>query len=177
MLQKNFKKLSFPGPSPGIRSWMSPSIILHEENQHLLTLIPMIGILCSGTSCVNKHLLTYGFVHESCHFWDPWKQKRGDLWRKILDYGIYGKPVQVLEKIEVKGPDIVTWLTVLLYGYKGSWHSSGLSWPVVFQAIPRHGPGVNLCQGSFLVGSINVTLVLESKGGVSSADMERIVMG
>ena len=36
---------------------------------------------------------------------------------------------------------------------------------MLFQAVPSHGPGVNLFQGAFLVGSLNVALVLESKGG------------
>lgn len=35
---------------------------------------------------------------------------------------------------------------------------------MLFQAIPRHGPGVNLCQQAFLVGRLNVDLVLESTG-------------
>lgn len=42
-------------------------------------------------------------------------------------------------------------------------------------AISRHGPGVNLCQGAFLVGGLNVALVLEGQE-VSSASMEGIVM-
>lgn len=81
-----------------------------------------------------------------------------------MDYGKYGKAIQILEQIKVKGPDTVTWLSVLLNGYKDSWHASDLSQPMLSQAIPRHGPGVDLCQGAFLVGGLNVALVLESKG-------------
>lgn len=133
------------------------------RNQCLLTLIAMIIIPCSGTSFVNFLIhwyiswYTFFFV-KACNFWDPWKQKRGDTfshWRNNFELWDLWLVCPSAWTNQGQGTGHCNLAVCAIVWDKDS------CMPQLFQANPRHGLGVNLCQWAFLVGSLNV---LESKG-------------